>query len=373
MRRLEAEDHHLRSSVALTAMCHSRLSRHVSGLFVCDGLKLSASQLALLATHLPQLHEMQCAVALPAPDEALILPLNLTKLNVDFGEHSSPSQLDAMMRALGQLSLLRDLVLRLHESLCFSFQPLHALPLLNTLLVRSYRWEDLSNAQIDELRAMPHLHTMSLNPEADLLRRLLRTPHSLQWKNVGDEFRLDDECAALLLLLPSLTKLGGVFEADPAFLQQLPNLEELELNLIYARSAPAPQLLLTALQGCSKLTSLFLSSCRFTSEQMCALLPSLPALRHLTLHIVNIVDLLESLRCFSSGPITRTLTKLTLVDCRHPALHLTELEHVHALTELRSLDIRSSFVEPLDAAAQEQYLRRPSRILPKLSTFFYWR
>jgi hypothetical protein len=368
----------LGSSVVLAAVCHSRLSRHVSILLVNDP-RLSADHLRLVASRMPHLRQLDCRLALPPRSEALLLPPNLTKLNLTTDETASTEQVNQLLRVASQLPLLREFAVWLKFDLDprISFAPFHSTPLLTKLKVHSYHETAFSNAQIDEFRAMPHLEIMNLDvigasTQEAALRRLLRTPHSLQWKSLGQDFELDTKQTALLPLLPSLTHVGGYLTAaDPAFLLQLPNMMELKLYLPVLRHigrGPTTENLLTALRGCSKLTSLFLASCNFNSQHMCALLPCLPALTKLTLFEMR---QLESLRCFSRGPVTCTLTELTLFNCRHPELLSTELEHVHALTELRSLTIEGSLAEPLDAAIRQQYSRPDSLLLPKLTKFSY--
>jgi hypothetical protein len=56
---------------------------------------------------------------------------------------------------------------------------------------------------------------------------------------------------------------------------------------------------------------------------------------------------LDSLRFLSSGPITRSLKKLTLSYFRS-TLPLRELAHVHALSSLTELMLFSVFDRPLD-------------------------
>jgi hypothetical protein len=158
---------------------------------------------------------------------------------------------------------------------------------------------------------------------------------------------------------------------DSTFLSLLPNLVEMELDCMdigAEGTLASPEECVAALQRCSKLTSLQIESDKFTSQHMCALLPSLPALRKLGLYNM---EQLESLRCFSRGPITRTLTHLELHDCRHPALHIAELEHLHALIQLRSLILDESFAEPLDALTRRLHSKPDSLLLPKLTEFIY--
>jgi hypothetical protein len=333
-------------------------------------MRLTADQLRLLATRMLHLRALRSAIALPPTGEALVFSPNLTKLQVDIEEVVSSEAINGMLQVASRLPLLREFAVWFFRELdpLISFAPFHSTPLTD-ICVCHREGGVYSDAQIDEFRAMPHLDSVNVSVEDDaaMLRRLLRTPHSLQWKSLG-YMDFDAERAALLLSLPSLTSLSGRLKSvDPAFLLQLPNLTELNLDLAGAAATPEQQL--TALQGCTKLTFLELIDCNFASQHMCALLPSLPALRKLTLYAGH---QLESLRCFSRGPITKTLTFLALDYCRHPALDSLELDHVHALTELRSLSIDTSFLEPLDRFAQHQYSRPYSLLLPKLKWFHYY-
>jgi hypothetical protein len=102
----------------------------------------------------------------------------------------------------------------------------------------------------------------------------------------------------------------------------------------------------------------------FTSEQMTACLAHMPLLT--CLHLLDTAGL-DSLRFLSSGPITRSLKELELVDF-YPQLPVLELEHVHALSMLNRLKLHSLFDCPLD-----EYIVRlctpPSRLLPSLRHF----
>jgi hypothetical protein len=96
-------------------------------------------------------------------------------------------------------------------------------------------------------------------------------------------------------------------------------------------------------------------------------MPHLTRLQDLTLRFA---PKLESLRLLSSGPITRTLTRLAILNCRNPQLRSTELHHVHALRSLTHLSLHRSFVKRLDTFARSLYAP-PSLLLPKLVDFQY--
>jgi len=92
----------------------------------------------------------------------------------------------------------------------------------------------------------------------------------------------------------------------------------------------------------------------------------MPLLTSLRLTDVTAVD---SLRFLSSGPITRSLKELVLWWF-YPRLPLRELAHVHALSALTSLALKSVFRRSPESYTLRLYTP-PSLLLPSLRQFEY--
>ena len=283
------------------------------------------------------------------------------------------------MAVVGALPLLRSFRLQvrepgLDEFELVSFAPLQSLPKLESLEVEKMSNVQFSHEQEQELRAMPYLRTLDVNFAALVgphMARLLRRPHSLQWQSLGRAPLKIEHCALLPTLLPSVTELNFRMDSTThvSFLTQLPNLRELQIEHTFARlgrSLPLERLP-PALQSCTGLTKLTLKSLVVSAAHMSELIPRLPNLRELTLESMNHID---SLRFLSRGPITHTLTHLSLSSLVESwKLHTTELQHVYALKELRWLVIDQSFAEPLDPELLRTLSSPHCPLLPKLTHF----
>ena len=321
-------------------------------------------------------------------------PSKLTSLYLSL-DHASTTEVNAAIEAVAELVWLRRLRLWMIDigsssgsgsvsaapaGSAVSFAALQRMLHLERFGVHWLDEQDddvpLSEVQVDELRGMRRLAVVAVEPTADLMRRLLRQPHQLKWQRFGPIRRLltSDECALLPALLPSLTRLDCVLESsttDVSFLSPsvgvgLPHLRELELRCHGVSEAVTIGRLLPVLMECVGLAKLILDYCAFSSAHLEALIPRLSELTHLTLIWA---EKLDSLRFLSRGRITHTLTSLSLRHGRQ--MPLRELEHVHALKELRYLDIKRAFLEPLDDYTQHLYARPDSLLLPKLTHFSY--
>jgi len=114
---------------------------------------------------------------------------------------------------------------------------------------------ELSDAQVAELRALPLLRKLEVQPmSTSLLRRLLAQPHELQWQQIALPEQLDDEVAALLPQLPSLSALDENDTAtcsDFDFLRRLPNLADVHVAFREPSAAARIDSLMSGLQCCS--------------------------------------------------------------------------------------------------------------------------
>ena len=61
----------------------------------------------------------------------------------------------------------------------------------------------------------------------------------------------------------------------------------------------------------------------------------------------------------------RSLTSLSLVNCRHAQMRSVEVRHIFSLKQLTHLRIHRSFAEKLDSLTQHE-LQAPSQRLTKL-------
>ena len=112
--------------------------------------------------------------------------------------------------------------------------------------------------------------------------------------------------------------------------------------------------------GCAKLTLLTVASSDMDETRLNALLSHTPSVH--TLELYNLTNL-ESLGFLSRPSLQRTLTHLSLHDCRK--VRASELRHVYGLQQLTDLSIERSFSEKLDSTTLMD-LQVPSTRLPKL-------
>ena len=356
----------------LRVVCKSAMGRHV---FVLGGevndqrVPLSADSLFILADRMGQLVELNCELAPPPPAEPLIFPAKLRRLRIIFPHTTDAAQINTVIAAVGRLLLLEELgVTQLRMDPLLSFAPLAALPLLRHLDIRALSGPDeFSDAQVDQLRALPKLQQIDVPMTTPLLRRLLRQPHQLQWQQISLPDWLDDEAAALLPQLPSLTALTGAGRcARFDWLRGLPNLTNVSLSFLpVAGASEHAESLVAGLQHCTNIEILHLEYfADLTVAQLADLLPRLPRLRDLSLDELSI----DSLSFLAQPPLTSQLSRLELWACRQ--LPPAELRHVHALRGLKTLELFMSFVAPLDDYCQSLYTP-PSLLLPLLEEFTY--
>ena len=357
------------SSSPVCVVAASAMGRHVTVLgHAHQRLSLNTDALSVVARLMPHLRVLFCALDPSPPGELLSFPAALRELEIDQRGPVSAAALSVTLTAVSRLSRLESFTILLPARLDshLSFAPLAALPQLRSLDVR---WSDdgsLSDAQADELRTMPRLHHLSLSfMTTDTLYRLLRQPHDLQWQQLPLLRPLDDEAAALLPQLPSLTKIGAVVGCERFdWLRGLPNLTEVSLYL-RVHDAGRCASLVDGLRGCTNIEILKLVDCPdLTAAQLSDLLPRLPRLQSLSFNYLDI----DSLAFLAQPPMTDQLSSLTLWGCSD--LPLSELHHLHALRGLKTLHLVASFTEWMDDHSQSLY-KPPSLLLPRLEEFCY--
>ena len=348
-------------------MAESTMGRHVSAI---SAVWLTAETLSLLAGRMTHLGDLNCDLRLPQVAAPLAFPAALRVLHVVLCDLPDAADINAAMTAIAQLVLLEELNITVHMmDPRLSFGPLISLPLLRRLDVCWLSPTDaLSDAQVDQLRALLQLQELNVPALTPLLRRLLRQPHDLQWQELSLPHPLDDEAAALLPQLPSLTDIDCLAACSRFdWLCGLPNLRHVHLAFnSTAKAAGFADSLVAGLQHCANIEILRLDTygcVDLTATQLAELLPRLPLLRDLSLQGLSI----DSLSFLSLPPLTNQLSRLDLYGCRR--LPLSELRHVHALGGLKTLELFSSFVAPLDDHAQS-LLEPPSALMPQLEQFF---
>ena len=149
-----------------------------------------------------------------------------------------------------------------------------------------------------------------------------------------------------------------------AWLRGLPNLADVRLSFNEpVGAAGRTESLVAGLQCCTNIRTLvFINGSDLTTENLAAVLPSLPQLQKLYLHRL----LIDSLSFLAQPPMTEQLIKLSLEDCAQ--LPLAELRHVHALRGLKKLGLCQSFTAPLDETTRSLF-EPPSAALPQLELF----
>ena len=214
-----------------------------------------------------------------------------------------------------------------------------------------------TDAQVEQIRGtLGHLKRFSVGEmETVDLARFLQPPVTARWQDIGIVMA-DARTGELLLRLPSLTKLYLIFPdiAPVDFLPQLPLLTALHLE---CSDDAAGDALLAALQLCSGITELNMR-CGFNSAHWAALSAKLP-LKSLAIRGEKI----ESLQCFTAGPITQSLEVLRIEE---PP---SELSHLHGLRRLRTLRLDQCLPSRLDIATLHS-LSPPTPMLPALTHLF---
>ncbi len=199
----------------------------------------------------------------------------------------------------------------------------------------------VSAVHVGELRLLHQLHELRPPPWMSWAE-LLAPGHRLQLRQIecgGEVFTRitttsQADCDALATL-PSLTsvELRHCECTHVDFLATLPQLQRLVLRIDRQQVVDSARAL-TALRQCTQLQELLLSSSSspqqsitFTPGWLRDCVSSLPLLRSLSLIGCDGVSSLDFL---ASGPITTTLTDLTLVQCM-PRLPVAELQHIQKL------------------------------------------
>jgi hypothetical protein len=361
----------------LSLLCASRLRRHVSSIstaFVRPSIKI-LNEIAALIPHLEDITIQRTPINAQIP---LIFPVHLRRLQLIF------LALDALdvdydprvMENISQLHELENFALSLPHQQAAQFS---IASLANVPSLRSITASNVTPRLIDELREFSHLEWFLTGDPEIPWRQLFAPGHKLYnlktLERADITFQSDLDALANV---PSLTSLPNIYVPDAClpthvdFLRQLAKLNTLCLN-IKNPSNMDTQRMLDTLSQCTLLTSLDLlagseGGFHFNSIQLTNLLPRLPLLQRLLL--IN-VGQLTSLSFLSSGPITSTLTDLTVEFFPESlGLDVNELSHLHHLHSLNELTLQEVFNQTVTENQIALY-RPPSELIPSLVKFNY--
>jgi len=162
----------------------SRLARHIGTLGSSDA-RFAARQtdLHLASLCMSGLHTLCCDMLGPT-DDNLLFPPSLTHLAVRVPDNATSTKINKLIVAISQIPKLNSLLLQLqclHSTVSFApFRrgPLRELELQLDMLHRLFE-RTLTQAQADDVRAMPNLTHIHLPFYIGDLRMLLRAPHEL--------------------------------------------------------------------------------------------------------------------------------------------------------------------------------------------------
>jgi hypothetical protein len=392
----------VRGAAAMHQLCSSSLARHLVELRAdrskdsnAEGrwIRVSAASLDALSRQAPQLHTLQCDVDFRGATAGSVrLPPSLTVLHIhsdlralleDPSANAPSPRYTSLLPSLAPLPRLRSLLLHLTSFVDVDFTPLLSVASLRELELRSGTlWTvPLTPAHIGVLRRMTQLQRFTASLTAQLLGQLLAQPHQLQWTELGGLSYLSEPAAALLPLLPSLTRLDASRSQLPR-LTSLPLLQPALTDLTLGLSS----MFLPAdhdwagfwrnLSRCTSLTRLHLlgsAHLNFDAHQLAETLAGLPNVSCLTIdhppHGALSLDYLLSVG--TSCP----LTSLTIRCADVAQMALTQRHCFATLTKLTSLRLvensgHGGAAEALLAEPQRTF-HPPCAQMPALRDFAY--
>jgi len=301
---------HIRAPEHVRRLCSAPLRRHVSSLnCLYDSVAANPECLQLLCVRLPQLRELAITVQLPPPPSVpLQFPSQLRALTVMLKPPRSPSA-DVAAEFNGALVVLASGLAKLEvlQLVIDALPPprgwgagcsLAPVALLSSL--RSFRLAfcgsnpRVTDANIDELRALGHLQSLTVDRmDEALLCRLLAPPHTFRWQELGTgppgPLYVSKNLAPLLAGLPlrraNICLLASMPRAD--FLASLAQLTVLRLEAAGSRHAETGRIL-QAVGECAQLRELCLcdnpsrGGFHFTNAQLGKCVARCPVFRSLS-------------------------------------------------------------------------------------------
>ncbi len=353
------------ATLDLTAICRSRLARHISKFECLDELTptLTPVQLTQVISAMPFLRElhfrsMEQPYGWMRTLEDLRLPSTLRLVKLHSTLEMRLSSLNAVIECLGRHAPLRELHLQLARAgVAASLAPLQAAQQLTTLsvLFPPSNIPTPSPQQLQQIRQLA-VSKLTLKPcSAETLLSLLQMEGPpLRWTALPtDDAIINDAIAALLPTLPCVTELDSD-SFDPAalsslaFLSQMPALQTLDLDFVDSseqiqRRMSAALVELDWSAPLALLTSLRLGSLSLNTAQLQALLTLAPRLESLTLAWMDTFNSLSIL-----SPVKATLQKLRVQSCNNSDLSADKLLALQELPQLTELKLVESLCEPLD-------------------------
>ena len=194
-----------------------------------------------------------------SPPSRLFLGASLQSLTLNLNDKSNTaSAINHAIVIVSRLQFLKKLHLFLPNFFPdMSFSPFAVAPQLQDLGSYAPAGQP-SHSHLDQLRRLSHMHRMSVvNVSNDALPYLLRAPHSLQWQEIHRVDAVEDDEAAALSNLPTLTKLNTSDCRSVAFLPMLTDLCTLLLDMDSDVALAAE--IVAGLPLCSQLTDLSLT------------------------------------------------------------------------------------------------------------------
>lgn len=366
---------HVWLTEALWIVAQTGLARHVTELHNSIGrscVLLNDERSALVALKMPQLRRMVCSLMVPFA-RAPTFPVNLTSLHVNlwnprhhYGYAPAP-EFNVLLDALPALASLRSLVLSIPDAdlVEMSFEPLQRCHSLRDLSLSCHR---VTDAHVDQLRGLKQLECFACANPGELLPRLLRPPHELQWQCIDTTLItrvvvLTPASCEALASMRSLTRLDAEHKSGSlAFLGDQRNLTSLRFT--HDRDIPVDQIL-DGLCRCHALTELSLHHClTLTGPQLSAVLAALP---HLTRLELRHVPWLESLRCLEQPHLAERLRTLHLGVGTF--MHWCQLQPILSLRHLTHLNLSGWFIRGQMDRDFLRALMPPSVALPDLVVF----
>ena len=309
---------------------------------------ISSSDLLILSRPPFSLISLACTVDL-SPSSRLFLGVSLQSLTLRLdGQATTAPVINEAIVTISRLPVLEKLQLWLPSFFPeVSFAPLAAASQLQELRFYAVNdGADPTHAQLDQLRMLPHLRRLEVDLSRGSFLHVLRAPHSLQWQAIRPVNRIDDELAAALSTLPTLTELDAWDCGSVAFLPSFSRLRRLQLYMHPTVRLAAD--ISAGLACCSQLTELSLLANDVTSQHLSQALPHLPELCSLE---VMCCSSLVSLSFLSEcGHLSHSLQSLCLCGSYPPVAHSTEFQHILTLKSLTHLICERFFVEALDAS-----------------------
>jgi hypothetical protein len=237
MRSLSVDLPYTGSDARLLRFCLSPLSRHVSKVHV-PMFPLSCWSLYHIQQRMPNLQQLHCEFQgswLP-----LMFPARLRNLTVRFLATAAVTapfsdrqhrELDEAVVAIAALPFLEELSIIAEMARTCCLTPLATTPSLHTLTLAMPERVLDSSANIDALRSMPHLRSLSFRPSPAAFTSMLQPPHSMQLESLAVFPLFTAEFGASIVHLPSLTELHLELSSPHTdFLRSLPNLRNLNIT-----------------------------------------------------------------------------------------------------------------------------------------------